>query len=339
MQAPLVPLLETLRGGTLECIHYGAIAVCDAGGKVVAQAGDPHWVTFPRSAIKPFQAVPFVQSGGLRQLGFTPSNLALMCASHSGEPVHVAQVDEMLGKAGLGYRQLQCGCHVPYFAELGLEHRPAPGSFDERNHNCSGKHTGFLAYCVLHGLPTDSYLEPDHPLQQAVRAHLARITGMREEDLRGGIDACSAPAYAMPLSALARGHARLASGGADAEFGESFAALGEAMVAHPDLVSGTGRADQDIMRAGNGDWISKAGADGVQVVASRSRRQAVAVKVIDGSKQAVGAATVAALDQLGWLDDAQREALWPWRAEAILNIRGDRQVGERQAVFALRPPH
>ncbi|MES2940954.1 MAG: asparaginase [Pseudomonadota bacterium] len=335
---PLVPLLETLRGGTLECMHYGAIAVCDAQGKLVAQAGDPHWVTFPRSAIKPFQALPFVQSGGARQLGFTPSNLALMCASHSGEPMHVAQVDDMLGKAGVGYKALQCGCHVPFFADLGLEHTPAPGSFDERNHNCSGKHTGFLAYCKLHGLPLETYLDPGHPLQQAVRDKLARVTGLRAEDLRAGTDGCSAPAYAMPLSALARGYARFATGAADAEFGESFVALGDAMTAHPDLVSGTGRLDKDLMRAGNGDWISKAGADGVQVVASRSRKQAVAVKVIDGSKQAVCAAAVAALDQLGWLDDAQRQALWPWRAESIRSFAG-RQVGERQAVFALRSPH
>ncbi len=336
---PLVPLLDTLRGGTLECMHYGAIAVCDPQGQVVAQAGDPHWVTFPRSAIKPFQALPFVQSGGPRQLGFTPSNLALMCASHSGEPMHVAQVDDMLGKAGVGYKQLQCGCHVPFFADLGIEHTPAPGSFDERNHNCSGKHTGFLAYCKLHGLPTDTYLEPAHPLQQAIRDTMARVTGMQPEDLRMGTDGCSAPAFAMPLSALARGYARFASGAGDGEFGESFVALGDAMRGHPDLVSGTGRLDQDLMRAGKGDWISKAGADGVQVVASRSRRQAVAVKVIDGSKQAVSAAAVHALDQLGWLDDAQRQALRSWRAEAILSIRGDQQVGERRAVFALRSPH
>lgn len=337
MQASLVPLLETLRGGTLECMHYGAVAVCDAQGMVLAQAGDPHWVTFPRSAIKPFQALPFVQSGGAKQLGFTPSNLALMCASHSGEPMHVAQVDDMLAKAGIGYKALQCGCHVPFFADLGLEHVPKPGSFDERNHNCSGKHSGFLAYCKLHGLPTETYLDPAHPLQQKVREAVARVTGLAPDELRAGTDGCSAPAYAMPLSALARGYARFARGAADPEFGDAFAALGEAMSSHPDLVSGTGRLDQDLMRAGNGDWISKAGADGVQVIASRSRGQAVAVKVIDGSKQAVCAAAVAALDQLGWLDEDQRRALWPWRTESIQTFRG-RQVGERQAVFALRAP-
>jgi L-asparaginase II len=329
----LVPLIETTRGGTPECLHFGAIAVSDTQGRVLAGAGDPHWLTFTRSTLKALQALPFMQAGGPQKMGFSSENLAMMCASHSGEPMHVAQVQEMLDKAGLTYKKLQCGCHVPMFVELGVA--PAPAEYDERHHNCSGKHSGFLAMCVQQGWPVETYLDPGHPLQQAIRREVARAVGLAPEALKMGIDGCSAPNYAMPLANLARGYARLASGAADAEFGASFAQLADAMTARPDLVSGTARNDLAFMRAGQGDWVTKVGADGVQAFASRSRGQAFAVKISDGSKVALHAATVAVLDQLGWLDEEQREALRPWRAEAIASIRGA-PVGERKAVFALQ---
>jgi L-asparaginase II len=332
---PLVPLVELLRGGTLECVHFGAVAVANAQGKLVAQVGDAYWVSFSRSALKPLQALPFVQGGGPQQLGFSREQMAMMCASHNGEPMHVAQVEDMLDKAGLTYKTLQCGCHVPSFAELGVAPAPAPGSYDERHHNCSGKHSGFLACCVQHGWPIVNYLAPAHPLQQAIRREVARAVGIGSEDLKMGIDGCSAPNYALPLVNLARGYARLAAGPADPEFGPSFAQRADAMTAHPELVSGTGRNDLAFARAGRGDWIAKAGADGVQALASRSRAQAFAVKIADGNKVALNAATVAVLDQLGWLDARQREELRAWRAEPIANARGT-QVGERRAAFTLQ---
>jgi L-asparaginase II len=330
----LVPLIETFRGGTLECTHFGAVAVVDTQGRGVAHAGDAHWLSFTRSTLKALQALPFVQAGGPRLFGFTRENVAMMCASHSGEPMHVAQVQGMLDKAGLTYKTLQCGCHMPYYVEAGVGPAPPPGSYDERHNNCSGKHAGFLAHCVQQGWPVGNYLAPGHPLQQAIRGEVARAVGLTPEDLKIGIDGCSAPNYAMPLAHLARGYARLATGLDDPEFGESFAQLSDAMTAHPELVSGTHRADQAFMRAGRGDWVVKAGADGVQAFASRGRGQAFALKIADGNKVAVIAATVAVLDQLGWLDARQRDELRPWRAEAIANIRGT-QVGERKPAFTL----
>ncbi|HSV59106.1 MAG TPA: asparaginase [Variovorax sp.] len=331
---PLVPLIELLRGGTLESVHFGAVAVADAQGKVLARAGDPHRITFTRSTLKALQALPFMQAGGPKAMGFSQENLAMMCASHSGEPMHVAQVQGMLDKAGLTYKTLQCGCHVPIFADLGVAPAPGPGQYDERHHNCSGKHAGFLAHCVQKGWPVGNYLAPGHPLQQAIRREVARAVGLASEDLKMGIDGCSAPNYAMPLASLARGYARLASGLSDPEFGESFVQLADAMTSHPELVSGTARSDLAFMRAGRGDWVTKAGADGVQVVASRSRGHGFALKISDGNSTALNAATVAVLDQLGWLDVRQREELRPWRAEAIANWRGT-QVGERRPVFKL----
>ncbi|NDH53440.1 MAG: asparaginase [Betaproteobacteria bacterium] len=333
----LEPLIELSRGGVPECLHFGAIAVVDRHGKLLAQAGDPHWLSFTRSTLKAMQALPFLQSGGAAQFGFDTQQLAMLCASHNGEDMHVAQAQAMLDKAGLGTRSLRCGCHLPgVFAAL--ETCPPPGFvYDERHNNCSGKHAGFLAYCVQHGLALDRYEDPLHPLQVAVRQAVARATGMDENALKIGVDGCSAPNYAMPLANLAWGYARLASGQRDGEFGESFALLADAMTRHPDLVSGTGRNDLAFMRAGRGDWVTKIGADGVQAVASKSRGEAFAIKIIDANKPALHATTVEVLAQLGWLDDAQREQLHPWRARDIVNARGLR-VGERKPLFQLQCP-
>jgi L-asparaginase II len=333
----LVPLIQLNRGGTLECQHFGTVAVVNTHGNVVAQAGDPHWLTFSRSTLKALQALPFMQADGVRQFGFSGEQVALMCASHNGEERHVAVAQSMLDKAGLNYKALRCGCHVPGIFTLLDTAPPAGLVYDERHNNCSGKHAGFLAYCVQHGLSLDDYIDPAHPLQQAIRRDVARAVGMDANEFKMGIDGCSAPNYALPLSRLAYGYARLASGAKDTEFGESFSALSEAMTAHPDLVSGTGRNDLAFMRAGRGDWVSKIGADGVQVLGSKSRGEAFAIKIIDANKPALFAASVEVLEQLGWLDDTQREQLEPWRAKGIFNARG-LLVGERLPAFKLRPP-
>ena len=247
------PLIELTRNGVQECLHLGALAVTDTEGRVLAQVGNPHWLCFTRSTLKAMQALPLVQSGGVAHFGFTPPELAMMCASHNGEEMHVEQVASILRKSGTSTRQMRCGCHVPYRFTFFDKPMPEGFAYDERHHNCSGKHSGFLAYCVQHGLLTDSYTEVDHPLQQQVRQAVAHLAGLREEELTLGIDGCSAPNYAMPLSRLARSYARLAHPEADSLYGESLQQLGEAMSAHPDLVSGTGRNDADFMRAGRGD--------------------------------------------------------------------------------------
>lgn len=331
----LIPLIELSRGGTLECLHFGAVAVVNTRGQMVAQAGDPHWLTFSRSTLKALQALPFMQSEGPQQFGFTQAQTALLCASHNGEDMHVQAAQGMLEKAGLNYKALRCGCHVPGLFTLLDRAPPSDLAFDERHNNCSGKHAGFLAYCVQHGLSLDDYIDPAHPLQAAIRRDVARAVGLQPEDMPMGIDGCSAPNYALPLSKLAYGYARLAGGARDSEFGASFGLLGEAMTSHPEMVSGTGRNDLAFMRAGRGDWVSKVGADGVQVLGSKSRGEAFAIKIIDGNKPALFAASVEVLEQLGWLDDAQRQELAAWRASQLINARGLR-VGERKPVFRLQ---
>jgi L-asparaginase II len=332
------PLIQLTRGGLLESEHFGNIAVVDFKGKLVAAVGDPHRVSFSRSTLKAFQALPILEGGTRDEFDFSGAEIAMLCASHNGEPDHVKHVDAMLAKIQLPHTALACGCHVPALYSYFEVSAPPDMVWDQRHNNCSGKHAGFLAYCVHHEHPSANYVDPMHPLQQAVRRDVARATGMEVDTLQLGIDGCSAPNYAMPLSKIAYAYARLASGSADPEFGESFQMLIEAMTTYPELVSGSGRNDLAFMLAGRGDWIAKVGADGVQAMASKSRREAFVIKISDGNRVALFAATVEVLDQLGWLDDAQRQVLAPWRASGITNARGI-VVGERRPVFSLNRLH
>ncbi|HEV7619798.1 MAG TPA: asparaginase, partial [Burkholderiaceae bacterium] len=264
------PLIEVTRGEQVECIHAGSVAVVNTRGDLLYQAGDPHFFTFTRSTIKPFQAVPFLHSGGPARFGFTTREIALLCASHSGEAMHIDTVQSMLHKAGCDEHHLRCGCHVPMVYSVTDKLPPAGETYNQLHNNCSGKHAGFLAYCVQHGHALDSYLDPAHPLQQAVRTSVAHFAGMQESDLKMGIDGCSAPNYAMPLSRLALAYARLAQNDKDAIYGGVLGDLYRAMTMHPELVSGTGRNDLAFMQTAPGDWVAKIGADGVQVIGVRS---------------------------------------------------------------------
>lgn len=330
-----VPLIETMRGTTVECQYWGVVAVADRTGKVLARAGDPFAVVFTRSTIKPFQALNFLQAGGPRALGWGPDELALLCASHNGEPMHVETVERMLHSVGQSHHALRCGCHRPLFAELGLSTLPEGFVPDQRHHNCSGKHAGFVAHCVWQGWPLEDHLALGHPLQVAVREQVARAVGLDAEQLATGTDGCSAPNYALPLAHLAIGYARLAAPPTDDPLHDSLTALADAMVERPELGSGTGRHDLDFMLVGRGDWVSKTGADGVQVVGHRRRGEAFALKIMDGNMVAQVAAAVEVMDQLGWLDGEQRDALIRRRAPDLFSARGMR-VGMRRPVFRLQ---
>ena len=316
-----VPLTEIIRGGAVESVHFGSVAVVDRSGRLVWQAGDPHTLTFTRSALKPLQALPFVAGGGIERFGFSDEQTALLCASHSGEPRHVAAVADMLARAGLSGSDLQCGTHVPGFYDASGR-IPPPPPYSPLSHNCSGKHSGMLAWCVQCDAPTADYLAYDHPLQRAIRHAVARFTGITEERLVPGVDGCSAPNYAVPLSALARAFARLATADVDPDYAEAPRRLAAAMTAHPDFVSGEHRSDLALMRAGRGDWVTKIGAEGVQAIGIRSLGVGIALKVADGQKRGLFPAVVATLEALGVVDAHAREWLAPWGRHTLHNYRG-----------------
>ena len=335
MEAALhAPLVEVTRGEHVESVHAGSVAVVDTRGKLLYAAGDPESLTFTRSSIKPFQAAPFIAGAGASRFNLDQREIALLCASHSGEDMHVAAVRAILAKAGRTEAQLGCGCHVPM--RYTLDALPPPGAvFTQVHHNCSGKHAGFLAYCAQHGLPDERYLAPSHPLQQAVRRSVASFAGMDPGALAAGTDGCSAPNYAMPLSRLALSFARLAEGDSDGEFGAASATLRDAMMAHPQLVSGTGRSDVAFMHAAPGDFVAKIGAEGVQAIGVRSAGIGIAVKIADGNARALCATAVAALQQIGLLKDLATTSLASWARPQLRNYAGT-HVGEVRSILRLQ---
>ncbi|MBZ2206632.1 asparaginase [Massilia soli] len=332
-----VPLVETTRGyaasgNVAENIHYGSVAVVDVNGRLLWSAGDPNFMTFTRSALKAFQALPFMLSDGPARFGLSQPELALLCASHSGEPMHLRGVRAILAKIGLDESDLECGCGVPLFYDT--VGQPVPEqAWTPLHHNCSGKHAGFLAWCRLHGEPTAGYVAFGHPLQQAIRATLAAQTGAA--GLPAGLDGCSAPNYAMPLSMLAHLYARLGQGAADPRLGSAMGDLYDAMTGHPQMVSGHARSDLAYTIAGDGDWVCKVGADAVQTIGIRSAGIGIAVKIADGAARALHTATVGVLEQMGLLDARKRAILEPYRQPVIRNVR-DAVVGDIRPVFRLQ---
>lgn len=328
-----VPLAEVTRGGIVESVHRGSIAVCDSAGRLLYSAGDPASVTFTRSALKPLQALPFVAAGGVERYGYSQAQVALMCGSHAGEARHVEAAADMLAKAGNTADDLQCGTHLPYRFDARGE-VPPPPPYSPLANNCSGKHSGMLAYCTMCGHDKREYLALEHPLQLAIRQAVSRFSGVPEEGLVAGIDGCSAPNYAMPLAQLAGAFARLGAATVDATYGHAPRQLADAMTMHPEMVSGEHGPDLALSRAGRGDWVSKIGAEGVRAMSIRSRGWGIAIKIADGSSRSLTAVTIAALGRLGLLDAAAAQALAPLATPQVRNLRG-LHTGEIRASLVL----
>ena len=317
------PLVVSTRGNEVECIHYGSIAVVDRSGRVIASAGDPESVSFTRSSLKPFQALPFVEDGGMARFGFTSHELALMCASHNAEPLHLGIARGMLERIGAREKDLQCGSHAPAIYAV-LEQPPPRARWSALCHNCSGKHSGFLSWCRLQRRPLAEYLDPGSPLQRRIRETLERLLpGTR---LARGVDGCSAPNYAMPLERIAALYCRLATEGG------ALADLRFAMTRHPDIVSGTARMDLALMTTDR--WVAKGGAAGLQAIGVPREGLGIAVRIVNGDPAAARVAAVETLRQLGLVEDPGKTPLAPFAGGPVRNDRG-REVGRMEARFTL----
>ncbi|AZB62207.1 asparaginase [Cereibacter sphaeroides] len=297
-------MVELWRGGLLESWHTGHAAVWSADGGLVEAWGDPGTVIFPRSSCKMMQALPLLESGA--GAGLSSRRLALACASHQGAELHTGHVGRWLSDLGLGEADLRCGAHMP--ADTAERDRLIR-AYEEPcqiHNNCSGKHAGFLMLSQ-HLKAGPEYVEIDHPVQQAVRTAFEEVTD--EASPGYGIDGCSAPNFATTVAGLARAMAFFAGASAGGGVRERSAArLVEAMIAHPELVAGEGRACTELMRAMGGRAAIKTGAEAVFVAIVPEKRLGIALKIVDGSTRASEAAIAALLVRHGLLDPAHPAA-------------------------------
>jgi len=284
--SPNPVLVDVFRGPRVESCHRGAIAISDAAGHLVLALGDVARPTYPRSAVKALQAIPLVESGAADAFGLSAEELAVACASHSGDQVHLDAVASLLAKAGLDESYLACGAHWPVSdattrALLVEGKRPRP-----IHNNCSGKHAGMLAAAVYLGFDPRGYEKADHPLQVMIARILSETCGVSLDPAQRGIDGCSLPTFALPLSALAQGFARFGAGtGLAPERARAADRLKEACFAAPVLVAGEGRFDTIVLRGLAGTAFTKGGAEGVHGAALPELGLGIALKIDDGAKR------------------------------------------------------
>ncbi len=354
MSEPYLPLLELTRGRIIESVHYGAMAVVESSGRLLYSYGDPQSITFLRSSAKPFQALPFFERGGPAHFGLSPKEQALLCASHEGSDEHVRTVEGIQAKVGIKESDLQCGVHMPgeaaaYKALIARGEKPTPN----RN-NCSGKHSGMLACAKMRGLPLDTYLRLDHPIQQEILTTLSQMGDYPMERIEVGIDGCSAPNFALPLYNAALAYARLCDPqGMAAPRAAAVRQITAAMTSHPEMVSGIGEFDCVLMQAGAGQIVCKRGAEGFQALALRpgvsgvgERGVGIAFKVTDGDQlyrtidieplnRVRPAVTLEILRQMDVLTPRLAEALAAFGPSLPIKNHRGLIVGQSRPVFQL----
>ena len=348
------PLFEVTRGNIVESVHYGSIAVADSNGKLISSYGDPRTVAFLRSSAKPFQALPFVESGGVEYFGFTPRELSISCASHEGSDLHVQTVEGIQKKVGVEESYLQCGVHMPgdvdAFKSLIVNNKqPTPNQ-----NNCSGKHSAMLAHAKMRGLSLENYLDVNHPIQKEILASFAEMCRLPAKEIELGTDGCSAPNFAVPLYHAALAMARLCDPRELSEVRASACRkITSAMTTHPEMVSAYGEFDEQLMRAGEGKIVCKRGAEGYQimgllpgVLSPDAPGIGIALKISDGDASRMSldlahshrvrpAVALEILHQLGALSSKQEQALASFgRVKPVKNHRGI-ITGQSRPVFEL----
>jgi L-asparaginase II len=324
-------LVEVTRGDTVESRHRGAACVYDAEGALVMAWGDVETPVFPRSAIKPLQAMPFVETGAADAWKASAEELALACGSHSGEPMHLRVAQAWLERLGLSIHDLACGPHVP-LGEVAAHGLIAAGRTPTRLHNnCSGKHLAMLSTALFKKEPIDGYAEPGHPVQQRIRQVLSEMTECDLSAATTAVDGCSVPTIAMPLSGIARAFAKFA----DTRWlpvprQSAIRRLRVAIAIHREMVAGTDRFDTVLMGRKGQALVIKGGAEGMFAAALPQLGLGVALKIDDGARRASEVAVAALLRYLELFDDKDWVALERYVAPTLVNTAGI-PVGEIRA--------
>jgi L-asparaginase II len=324
-------LVEVTRGARVESVHRGAVAISDARGSIVFTLGDTALPVYPRSALKPIQALPLLESGAADAFAVSDEEIALACASHSGEPMHTQRVTAWLQRLGLGECDLACGAHTVRYEPVAEEMIRCGEKPTRIHNNCSGKHTGFLTVARHWNVATEGYERHDHPVQQAVAQTLGELADIHGA-LPWGVDGCAAPNFAIPLSSFASALARFASPRhLPAKRASATRRIFGAMTTHPELVAGTGRACTLLMRAGHGRVAVKTGAEGVYAAIVPEQGLGIALKIDDGAGRAAETTIAFILDRLKLLE---RDAVPELIHAPVRNTR-NAVTGERRPAAAL----
>jgi L-asparaginase II len=342
---PYIPILALNRGKILESIHYGAFSIVDSRGRLLASHGSPDAITFLRSSSKPIQALPLVERGGAKHWGFTPKEIAIICASHAGTDDHAQTLAGMQTKIGITQVNLQCGTHPPIDADTAKTMLLKGEDITPNRHNCSGKHTGMLAFAQVENQPLENYLDPEHPIQQEILRTFCEMCKLEPEQVALGIDGCSAPNFAIPLRNAALGFARLVD---PWELPQKRAAackqITDAMTSHPIMVAGPGKFDTRLMTAAGGKIISKGGAEGYQAIGIKpgvlgpgSPGVGIAIKISDGDPKGRARPAVALqiLIQLGALTPSEAQTLSDLGPNFLINNWQNILVGQATTTFHL----
>ena len=308
---------EVYRNTAIESVHQVYGVAVDSNGKILFSSGDPHYATYIRSSLKPFQASVCVETGAADAFGFNDNELAVLCASHNGEKIHTSTVSGILRKIDIDPSYYKCGVHSPYDKNTKISLLRGGKDFNPLHNNCSGKHSGMLATAKHLGCDLNEYIQFQHPVQQKIISALERYTEQSGFDF--GIDGCSAPTPFMSLYSIAILYQKLASGNDPV-----LSRLYDAMVTHPYLVAGRKRFDTDFMETMSGRAVTKVGGEGVRGLGIRQKNGnviGIALKVLDGNQRANSPGTLTLLKELELLGQNELDKLAAYETVELTNHR------------------
>ncbi len=327
-------LVDVVRGPLVESSHRGIVALVDTEGKVHRYLGYPPEITYIRSSAKPIQVLPLLVLGAAERFELSDRELALMCASHNGEDIHVETARGILEKAGLTEEALECGTHLPYDREAAMALMASGERLSPIYNNCSGKHAGMLLLCQHMGWETRGYTRAEHPLQQLMHETIAELADISPDRVEKGIDGCGVVVFGLSVEKMAFLFARLANPESlPPSYREAAERVTGAMKTEPYMIAGRNRLCTDLISATGGKLIAKSGAEGVYCIGLNDREQGLAIKIEDGNSRGMGAIVYRLLVDLNILEEEEEEALEKYRQPVIKNRRGD-NVGNIRTRFS-----
>lgn len=331
------PLSVVTRNDYIESIHYGFVCIVNSSGKVLYNLGNYHTKIFFRSSAKPIQVIPLIQSGGAAAFNLSPKEIAIACASHSGQKIHQDTVKEILQKLELNEITLHCGIMTPYSEEenkrLIAEGKP-PSVF---HCSCSGKHSAMLALAKFRGYNIDDYERITNPVQQEILKTIAEFTGEDANSIPIAIDGCGAPIYLLPIYKIALSYARLAmySQKPESPYYNSCKTVFNSMAQYPVIVAGDYEFCTELMRVTTGKLIGKVGCEAVYCLGIKEGGLGICIKIVDGNERAVYPVVIQVLRELGILSNTEFKSLKPWYRQVLKNNLGE-EIGEIRPSLSLK---